>query len=132
MERTGTLGMLDLKLVNERRMVQMSGKMLMASSSRIDGVMNSQAIARSDRPRMRLAKGRGVVSARRWPNESRPLLALMRCSPFAEGLRRGAPETCLQGHRARCVSSAQQTFAQSAAQVERSPPYCLLRLFAFL
>ena len=36
-------------------MVQISGKMLIASSSTMVGVMNSQAMARSDKPRSRRA-----------------------------------------------------------------------------
>ena len=49
------LGRLARKLVNDSRIVQISGKMLIASSSSIVGAMKSQAIARSDRPRMRVA-----------------------------------------------------------------------------
>src|ERR1051326_7395941 len=59
--RIFALGRLARKLVNERRMVQASGKMLIASSSRMVGVMNSQAMARSDRPRTRRATASGVA-----------------------------------------------------------------------
>ena len=44
-------------------MVQISGKMLIASSSTIVGAMNNQAIARSDRPRIRRATPGGVARA---------------------------------------------------------------------
>ena len=44
-------------------MVQISGKMLIASSSTIVGVMNSQAIARSDRPRDARGPFAGGVAA---------------------------------------------------------------------
>src|ERR1700704_4044750 len=76
-KRTGMLGMFDLKLVNDSRIVQISGKILIASSNTIDGVTNSQAIVRSDKPRSRLASGAGVVAASRSPTDSRPLLVLI-------------------------------------------------------
>ena len=62
---TSAFGRLARKLVNDSRTVQISGKMLIASSSSIVGAMNSQAIARSDRPRMRRASGAGVAWAAR-------------------------------------------------------------------
>src|SRR5690348_11260792 len=46
-------------------MVHSSGKMLIASSSRIDGVMNSQAMARSDMPPSRKARRCGVGATAR-------------------------------------------------------------------
>jgi hypothetical protein len=42
--------MFALKFVNDMRMVQTSGKMLIASNSTIVGLMNSQAMAPSDIP----------------------------------------------------------------------------------
>src|SRR5215510_10029371 len=45
--------MLRLRLVKESRIIQTSGKMLIASNSAIVGATNSQAIVRSDRPRTR-------------------------------------------------------------------------------
>jgi hypothetical protein len=49
--------------VNDSLTVQISGKMLIASSNAIVGPMNSQATVRSDKPRMRAAKGAGVARA---------------------------------------------------------------------
>ena len=62
---TSALGRLARKLVNDSRTVQISGKMLIASSSTIVGAMNSHAIARSDRPRSRVASAGGVDCATR-------------------------------------------------------------------
>ena len=62
---TSALGRLARKLVKESRIVQISGKMLIASSSSIVGAMKSQAIARSERPRMRRLSGAGVAAATR-------------------------------------------------------------------
>src|SRR5689334_5815975 len=45
--------MLRLRLVKESRIIQTSGKMLIASNSAIVGVTNSQAMVRSDSPRTR-------------------------------------------------------------------------------
>ena len=59
------LGRLARKLVNESLIVQISGKILMASSSSMVGPMKSQAIERSDKPRMRCASGAGVARAKR-------------------------------------------------------------------
>src|SRR4051795_10246106 len=73
---TSALGRLARKLVNERRIVQISGKMLIASSSSIVGAMKSQAIARSERPRMRRCKGAGVASAARTARRSAAPIAL--------------------------------------------------------
>src|ERR1700751_211272 len=42
--------MLRLRLVKDSRIIQISGKMLIASSSAIVGATNSHAMARSDRP----------------------------------------------------------------------------------
>ncbi len=47
--------MLRLRLVKDSRIIQISGKMLIASRSAIVGATNSQAIARSDKPRARQA-----------------------------------------------------------------------------
>src|SRR5260221_8887301 len=44
-------------------MVQISGKMLIAKRRRIVGAMNSQAMARSERPRTRRASRAGVAAA---------------------------------------------------------------------
>ena len=48
-----------MKPVNESRIAQINGKMLIASSRTIVGRMKSQAIARSDMPRTRRATGGG-------------------------------------------------------------------------
>src|SRR5208282_2534498 len=47
--------MLRLRLVKDSRIIQINGKMLIASNRAIVGVMNSQAMLRSDRPRVYLA-----------------------------------------------------------------------------
>src|ERR1700712_3486100 len=60
---TFALGRLARKLVNESLIVQMSGRMLMASNSSIVGPTKSQVIARSERPRMRVASAGGVAAA---------------------------------------------------------------------
>ena len=62
---TLAFGRFARKLVNDSLSVQISGKMLIASSSAIVGPMNSQATARSDRPRMRVASAGGVATAAR-------------------------------------------------------------------
>src|SRR3954471_17057391 len=54
-KRPGTLGMFDLKLVNDRRSAQINGKMLIARSSRMVGRMKSHAMVRSDSPLNRFA-----------------------------------------------------------------------------
>src|ERR1700689_1700251 len=61
--------MLRLRLVNESRIIQISGKMLIASRSAMVGVTNSHAMPRSDRPRPRLAT-RGVVCPPRRSTEA--------------------------------------------------------------
>src|SRR5688572_5263470 len=66
---TGAFGRLARKLVNDNRTVQINGKMLIASSSTIVGVMKSQATARSDRPRTRRANTSGVACAARSASE---------------------------------------------------------------
>src|ERR1700676_727732 len=71
------LGIFDLKFVKDSRIVQISGKILIASSNAIDGVMNSHAIVRSERPRTRLASRDGVVPASRSPTVSMPRVALI-------------------------------------------------------
>src|SRR6266702_6242543 len=63
-KRAGTLGMFDLKFVNESRNAQINGKMLIASSSRMVGRMNSHAIVLSDRPRARAATRTGAPASR--------------------------------------------------------------------
>src|SRR5215217_3710159 len=65
MNSTSALGRLTRKLVKLSRMVQISGKMLTAKSRMIDGATNSQAIDRSDSPRMRRAIAGGVARAAR-------------------------------------------------------------------
>ena len=52
-----------MKPVNDSRIAQINGKMLIASSSTIVGRMKSQAIDRSDMPRTRLAIGAAVRTA---------------------------------------------------------------------
>ncbi len=47
--------MLKLRLVNDSRIIQINGKILIASRSAIVGVTNNHAMLRSDRPRTRLA-----------------------------------------------------------------------------
>ena len=47
--------MLKLRLVKDSRIIQINGKMLIASNRAIVGVMNNQAMLRSDRPRVYLA-----------------------------------------------------------------------------
>src|SRR5579864_2198674 len=54
-KRAGTLGIFDLKFVNDSRSAQIKGKMLIASSSRMVGRMNSHAMVLSDSPRSRIA-----------------------------------------------------------------------------
>src|SRR5690349_23285406 len=61
-------------------MVQINGKMLIASSSSIVGATNSQAIARSERPRMRSATPAGVAWAAR---ATRAAGLLMPCFAWA-------------------------------------------------
>src|SRR4051812_31564814 len=85
------------KFVNDRRTVQISGKMLIASSSTIVGAMKSHAIARSDRPRIRRASGAGVAWAARRARGSMALIcevgnrvdsgwrAVRRASPIVNG-----------------------------------------------
>ena len=51
--------------MNDKRTVQIKGKMLIASSRIIVGAMKIHAMARSDRPRMRRATGAGVACAAR-------------------------------------------------------------------
>src|SRR4029077_8083235 len=46
---------LKLRLVKESRIIQISGKMLIASNRAIVGEMKSKAVPRSDRPRVYLA-----------------------------------------------------------------------------
>ena len=58
-------GRLARKLVNDSRIVQISGKILTASNSTIVGPTNSQAMVRSDSPRTRRAKVLGVALAAR-------------------------------------------------------------------
>src|SRR5271166_1616825 len=62
MNRAGA-GRLAMKPVNESRIAQINGNMLIASSRAIVGRMKSQAIDRSDRPRTRLAIGAAVRMA---------------------------------------------------------------------
>jgi len=52
-------------LVKLSRTVQISGKMLIASKSTMDGATKIQAIARSDNPLMRRASTGGVACAAR-------------------------------------------------------------------
>src|SRR5579864_7751889 len=59
------LARFDLKFVKESRIAQISGNMLIASSRAIEGVMKSQAMLRSDRPRTRLTMRSGVRAATR-------------------------------------------------------------------
>src|ERR1700688_1549928 len=98
MKRTGMLGMFDLKFVKDRRMVQISGKILIASSNAIDGVMNNHATVRSEKPRSRFASPPGGAAATRSPTDSRPLLALISISgrrpqgPLRQ--RRGPAQVC--------------------------------------
>ena len=62
---TVAFGRLARKLVNESRIVQISGKMLIASSRSIVGPMKSHAMARSERPRTFPASAAGVAAAAR-------------------------------------------------------------------
>src|SRR3954452_21547281 len=80
--RISAFGRLARKLVNDSRTVQISGKMLIASSSTIVGAMNSRAIARSDSPRTRLASALGVACAARSASEEGAFI-----------LGKGRPET---------------------------------------
>ena len=57
------LGRFARKLVKDSWIAQISGKILIARSKMIVGVMKSQAIERSDNPRTRLAIPGGVVAA---------------------------------------------------------------------
>src|ERR1700733_2156737 len=57
MNRAG-VGRLAIRPVNDRRIAQISGKMLIARSNSIVGRIKSQATARSDRPRTRTAVAR--------------------------------------------------------------------------
>src|ERR1700722_8998656 len=54
MNRAG-VGRLAIRPVNDRRIAQISGKILIARSNSIVGRIKSQATARSDRPRTRTA-----------------------------------------------------------------------------
>ena len=56
--------MLRLRLVKESRIIQINGKMLIASNKAIVGVTNSQAMPRSERPRTRLAARNGAGAMR--------------------------------------------------------------------
>src|SRR5271168_1263555 len=62
MNRAG-VGRLAIMPVNDSRIAQISGKMLIASKSSIVGRMNSQATARSDSPLTRPATAVGVRKA---------------------------------------------------------------------
>src|ERR1700722_8585398 len=70
MNRAG-VGRLAIRPVNDNRIAQISGKMLIARSNSIVGRMKSQATARSERPRTRAA----VAGARKATPSAR-LLAL--------------------------------------------------------
>jgi len=52
--------MLRLRLVKDSRIIQISGKILIASKSAIVGATNSQAMVRSDRPRVRSTERESV------------------------------------------------------------------------
>src|SRR6266702_7086936 len=73
--RAGTLGMFDLKFVNDKRNAQINGKMLIASSNRIVGRMNSHAIVLSDRPARRVRTRAGAPDSR--PVDAKGLFANM-------------------------------------------------------
>src|SRR4030095_7687157 len=77
---TSAFGRLARKLVNESLIVQISGKMLIANSSSIVRALNSHAIARSERPRMRRNNGAGVASAARRASCSVALIGRVRGS----------------------------------------------------
>src|SRR5580692_10004381 len=68
MNRAG-VGRLAIKPVNDSRIAQISGKMLIARSNSIVGRIKSQATARSDRPRTRIA----VAGARKATPSAMPL-----------------------------------------------------------
>ena len=53
--RNGRYDMLKLRLVNDSRIIQINGKILIARRSAIVGVTNNHAMLRSDKPRTRLA-----------------------------------------------------------------------------
>src|ERR1700722_9076579 len=69
MNRAG-VGRLAIKPVNDRRIAQISGKMLIARSNSIVGRIKSQATTRSDRPRTRTF---AVAGARKAPPSAMPL-----------------------------------------------------------
>src|SRR5450432_3106740 len=62
---TSAFGRLARKLVNERRTVQINGKMLIASNRAMVGPTNSHAMARSESPRTVVASRGGVACAAR-------------------------------------------------------------------
>src|ERR1700729_556052 len=68
MKRAG-VGRFAIKPVNDSRIAQISGKMLIARSNSIVGRIKSQATARSDRPRTRTA----VAGARKAVPSAMPL-----------------------------------------------------------
>src|SRR3984885_3187757 len=68
MNRAG-VGRLAIKPVNDSRIAQISGKMLIARSNSIVGRIKSQATVRSDRPRTRTA----VAGARKATPSAMPL-----------------------------------------------------------
>src|SRR6516225_10688774 len=57
--------MLRFRLVNESRIIQINGKILIASKSAMVGATNSQAIVRSDRPRVRRTERESVCEGMR-------------------------------------------------------------------
>src|SRR6516164_3824271 len=94
--------MLKLRLVKESRIIQINGKMLIASSRAIVGRMNSQATLRSDKPRVYLAMrnrvSAGLGTTMRSLGASGRLTAVMAVLPGFGGLpgAESAGETSLE------------------------------------
>src|SRR5258708_18884289 len=76
-ESSGAFGRLARESVKESRIVQISGKMLIASSRTIVGAMNSQAIERSESPLARRATQSGDAEATRSASEGGGVISVM-------------------------------------------------------
>src|SRR6516164_4592149 len=82
--------MLRLRLVKDSRIIQIKGKILIASKSAIVGATNSQAMPRSDRPRTRFGALKRTCSPMRPAPVSGWIIAvIVFCSVSAASVRIG-------------------------------------------